>query len=167
MTSAVIALGANLGDAKAALRGAVEALAATPGITVLDASPVFETDPVGGPEQPVYVNAVVLVETTLDPYGLLDRVNEIEADWHRTREVRWGPRTLDIDIIDFEGFVSNEDRLTIPHPRAHQRGFVLVPWLAVDPSAVIHGKAVAELVNEVDVAGVRMLQPRLDLVETP
>lgn len=167
MTSAVIALGANLGDAKAALRGAVEALAATPGISVLDASPVFETDPVGGPEQPVYVNAIVLVDTTLDPYELLTRVNEIEADWHRTREVRWGPRTLDIDIIDIEGFTSEEERLTIPHPRAHQRGFVLVPWLAVDPSAVIYGKAVAEWVHEVDVAGVRMLQPRLDLVELP
>jgi 2-amino-4-hydroxy-6-hydroxymethyldihydropteridine diphosphokinase len=166
MTAAVIALGANLGDAKAALRGAVVALAQTPGITVLDASPVFETEPVGGPDQPVYVNAIVLVDTSLEPYELLAQANAIEADWHRTREVRWGPRTLDIDIIDIDGFVSNEERLTIPHPRAHERGFVLVPWLAVDPAAVIRGKAVAEFVLDVDVAGVRMLEPRIDLVET-
>jgi hypothetical protein len=166
MTAAVIALGANLGDATAALRGAVVALTHTPGITVLDASPVFETEPVGGPDQPVYVNAIVLVDTSLEPYELLARANAIEADWHRTREVRWGPRTLDIDIIDIDGFVSNEERLTIPHPRAHERGFVLVPWLAVDPAAVIRGKAVVEYVREIDVSGVRMLEPRIDLVET-
>jgi 2-amino-4-hydroxy-6-hydroxymethyldihydropteridine diphosphokinase len=165
MTAAVIALGANLGDAKAALRGAVDALAQTPGISVLDASPVFETEPVGGPDQPVYVNAIVLVDTSLEPYELLARVNAIENDWHRTREVRWGPRTLDIDIIDIDGFVSNEERLTVPHPRAHERGFVLVPWLAVDPAAVIRGKTVVEFIREVNVAGVRMLEPRLDLVE--
>ena len=165
MTAAVIALGANLGDAKAALRGAVDALAQTPGISVLDASPVFETEPVGGPDQPVYVNAIVLVDTSLEPYELLARVNAIENDWHRTREVRWGPRTLDIDIIDIDGFVSNEERLTVPHPRAHERGFVLVPWLAVDPAAVIRGKAVVEFIREVNVAGVRMLEPRVDLVE--
>ena len=89
MTAAVIALGANLGDAKAALQGAVDALAATAGITVLACSQVFETDPVGGPEQPVYVNAVVLVDTALEPLALLGRANEIEQEWHRTREVRW------------------------------------------------------------------------------
>ena len=165
MTAAVLALGANLGDAKAALRGAVVALAQTPGIAVLDASPVFETEPVGGPDQSVYVNAIVLVDTSLEPYELLARANAIEAEWHRTREVRWGPRTLDIDIIDIDGFVSNDERLTIPHPRAHERGFVLLPWLTVDPAAVIRGKAVVEYVRDVDVAGVRMLEPRLDLVE--
>lgn len=164
MTRAVIALGANLGDAKAALQGAVDALAATQGIEVIAASPVFETEPVGGPEQPVYVNAVVLIDTSLTPDDLLTRANAIEADWQRTREVRWGPRTLDIDIIDIDGFISDSQRLTIPHPRAHERGFVLVPWLAVDSTAVIHGEPIAELIQRVDVTGVRTLEPRVDLM---
>ena len=164
MTRAVIALGANLGDAKAALQGAVDALAATQGIEVLAASPVFETEPVGGPEQPVYVNAVVLIDTSLAPDDVLTRANAIEADWQRTREVRWGPRTLDIDIIDIDGFISDTERLTIPHPRAHERGFVLVPWLAVDPHAVIHGEPVAGLIQRVDVSGVRLVQPQVNLM---
>jgi len=163
MTSAVIALGANLGDAISALQGAVDALVETPGITVLAASPVFETDPVGGPDQPVYVNAVVLLDTSLEPVELLRRVNEIEEQWHRTREVRWGPRTLDIDIIDIDGFTSDSDHLTVPHPRAHLRGFVLVPWLAVDANATLGGSSVAEVVRSVDVTGVRMIMPQLQL----
>ncbi|MDD2857105.1 MAG: 2-amino-4-hydroxy-6-hydroxymethyldihydropteridine diphosphokinase [Candidatus Nanopelagicales bacterium] len=163
MTAAVIALGANLGDAKAALQGAVDALAATAGITVLACSQVFETDPVGGPEQPVYVNAVVLVDTALEPLALLGRANEIEQEWHRTREVRWGPRTLDVDIIDIDGAVIDTERLTVPHPRAHLRGFVLVPWLAVDPNAMLHGRAVHDLIADVDVSGVRALDPAVSL----
>jgi len=166
MTSAVIALGANLGDASSALQGAVDELTKTPGITVLAASPVFETDPVGGPDQPVYVNAVALLETELEPLALLGRLNEIEAQWQRTREVRWGPRTLDLDIIEIDGFSSDTEQLTVPHPRAHQRGFVLVPWLAVDMNATLGGIAVTELVRSVDVSGVRKLNPELRLAIT-
>ncbi|CAB4891187.1 MAG: 2-amino-4-hydroxy-6-hydroxymethyldihydropteridine diphosphokinase [Actinobacteria bacterium] len=163
MTFAVIALGANLGDATSALQGAVDALVATAGVTVVSASPVFETDPVGGPDQPVYVNAVVLLETELEPLALLRRLNEIEEQWQRTREVRWGPRTLDLDIIDIDGFTSDTEQLTVPHPRAHLRGFVLVPWLAVDADAILGGSAVAEVVRTVDVTGVRKLNPELRL----
>ena len=166
MTSAVIALGANLGDASSALQGAVDELAKTLGITVLAASPVFETDPVGGPDQPVYVNAVALLETELEPLALLGRLNEIEAQWQRTREVRWGPRTLDLDIIEIDGFSSDTEQLTVPHPRAHQRGFVLVPGLAVDMNATLGGIAVTELVRSVDVSGVRKLNPELRLAIT-
>ena len=124
MTRAVIALGANLGDARAALQGAVDALSKTQGIDVLAASPVYETEPVGGPEQPVYVNAVILIDTSLDPDDLLTRANAIEAEWQRTREVH---------------------------------------WLTVDPKAELHGAPVAELIQRVDVSGVRMLQPRVEL----
>lgn len=166
MTAAVLALGANLGDARAALQGAVDALAASDGITVRACSPVFETDPVGGPEQPVYVNAVVLVDTSLAPLELLGRAHAVEQQWHRTREVRWGPRTLDVDIIDVDGVVLDTERLTVPHPRAHLRGFVLVPWLAVDPDARLRGTAVRDLVASVDTAGVRALDPPL-LLEVP
>ena len=139
MTRAVIALGANLGDARAALAGAVEAITATAGVTVLAESSVYSTAPIGGVEQPDYLNAVVVVDTSLSPHELLDRLHEIENAWHRTREVRWGPRTLDLDLIDYAGVTSGDPELTLPHPRAHERAFVLVPWLEADSEAELTG----------------------------
>ena len=156
MPDAVLALGSNLGDSVATLRGAVTALEKTEGIDVVAVSRVVETDPVGGPEQGVYLNAVVLVRTALEPSDLLAVCQRIETDFDRVREVRWGPRTLDIDVIAIDGVVSDDPVLTLPHPRAHERGFVLVPWLDVDPDAVVpdHGR-VADLLETVDVSGVR------------
>ena len=139
MARAVIALGANLGDARAALAGAVQALRGQPGVEVLVESSVYCTAPVGGVEQPDYLNSVVLVESSLSPRELLDQMHEIENAWQRTREVRWGPRTLDLDLIEFEGVVSTDPNLTLPHPRAHERAFVLVPWLEADPAAELTG----------------------------
>ena len=139
MTRAVIALGANLGDARAALSGAVDAIAVLPGVALLAESSVYSTAPIGGVEQPDYLNAVVIVDTTLSPRELLDRLHDIENAWHRTREVRWGPRTLDLDLIDFTGVTSDDLDLTLPHPRAHERAFVLVPWLEADPEAELTG----------------------------
>jgi len=139
VSRAVIALGANLGDARAALSGAVEALRARDGVEILAESSVYVTAPIGGVEQPDYLNAVVVVETDFAPFALLAVLHEIENAWHRTREVRWGPRTLDLDLIDFEGVVSDDPVLTLPHPRAHERAFVLVPWLEVDPGAHLTG----------------------------
>lgn len=133
----VIALGANLGDRFAALQGAVDGLRETPGVQVLAVSSVYETEPVGGPAQPTYANAVVLVEATIPIMALLERAHEIEAAWDRVRAERWGPRTLDIDIIDAGGQVSDDPVLTLPHPRAHERGFVIVPWLELDPEGVL------------------------------
>lgn len=156
MPDAVLALGSNLGDTVATLRGAVEALRDTDGVDVVAVSGVVETDPVGGPEQDVYLNAVVLIRTALEPEALLAVCQRIEADFDRVREVRWGPRTLDVDVITIDGVVSDDPVLTLPHPRAHERGFVLVPWLDVDPEAVVpgHGRA-ADLIETVDVSGVR------------
>jgi 2-amino-4-hydroxy-6-hydroxymethyldihydropteridine diphosphokinase len=139
MTRAVIALGANLGDARAALSGAVEAIAGLPGVSMLAQSSVYSTAPIGGVEQPDYLNAVVIVDTMLSPRELLDRLHGIENAWHRTREVRWGPRTLDLDLIDYTGVTSDDPELTLPHPRAHERAFVLVPWLEADPEAELTG----------------------------
>jgi 2-amino-4-hydroxy-6-hydroxymethyldihydropteridine diphosphokinase len=85
------------------------------------------------------LNSVVLVESSLSPRELLDQMHEIENAWHRTREVRWGPRTLDLDLIEFEGVTSADPNLTLPHPRAHERAFVLVPWLEADPAAELTG----------------------------
>lgn len=154
---AVLALGSNLGDRLRTLQDAVDALAATPGLEVVSVSPVYETAPVGGPGQPDYLNAVVLAETALPAGGLLDRAHEIEAAADRTREVRWGPRTLDIDVIAYGDQVIRDPALTLPHPRAHERAFVLAPWLDVDPGAELpgHGR-VADLLAELAGQDVRL-----------
>jgi len=161
----VVALGANLGDARATLESAVHSVAALPGMRVRAVSPLVETDPVGGPEQPAYLNAVLVGDTTLTPADLLGRLHAIEADHGRTRDIRWGARTLDLDLVQVgrAGTASEvrqaDDALTLPHPRAHERGFVLVPWSQADPAATIRTDAgvrpVADLLAEVDTSGVR------------
>lgn len=167
MTRAVLALGANLGDRAAALQRAVDALARS--TKVVAASAIFETAPVGGPEQPDYYNAVVLVETDLDPFALLGLAQSIEADAGRVRLERWGARTLDIDVLAFDDLVSADPVLTLPHPRAHERAFVLMPWLDVDPGAVLPAYGgIAALLDTVGTAGVRRLdEPVLRLPEVP
>jgi 2-amino-4-hydroxy-6-hydroxymethyldihydropteridine diphosphokinase len=154
--SVVLALGGNLGDSREILAGAVDAIKRIEGVLVERVSPVYETVPVGGPPQPDYLNAVLLARTTLPPRDLLDRLHEVEAEFDRVRQVRWGPRTLDIDIITVEGERSDDPDLTLPHPRAHERAFVLAPWHDVDPDAVLpgHGK-VADLLKSTDQAGIR------------
>jgi 2-amino-4-hydroxy-6-hydroxymethyldihydropteridine diphosphokinase len=145
----VLALGSNLGDKLDILQGAVDAIAGLPEVSVGAVSPVYETAPVGGPAQPDYLNAVLLATTGLSPYGLLERAHEVEAAFDRVREVRWGPRTLDIDIIAFEGVLCGDPELTLPHPRAHERAFVLAPWHDVDPDAVLPGHgAIAGLLKD-------------------
>lgn len=135
----VLALGSNLKDRAGILQGGVDALAAIPEVQVMAVSPVYETVPVGGPPQPDYLNAVLLARTTLPTAALLDRIHEVEAAFDRVRRVRWGPRTLDIDIITAEGERSDDPVLTLPHPRAHERAFVLGPWHDVDPEAALPG----------------------------
>jgi 2-amino-4-hydroxy-6-hydroxymethyldihydropteridine diphosphokinase len=153
---AVLALGSNLGDRLAALQHAVDALGSTRDVTVAAVSPVYETEPVGGPPQPDFLNAVVLVDTYLSPPELLERAQAIEGMLHRTREVRWGPRTLDVDIVSYQGATSDDPRLTLPHPRAHERVFVLAPWLDLDGGAEVPGVGrVRELLAALDQAGAR------------
>jgi len=152
----VLALGSNLGDKRDILQGGVDAIAGLPEVRLIAVSPVYETVPVGGPPQPDYLNAVVLAGTTLPPRELLGRLHEIEAAFDRVRVVRWGPRTLDIDIITVIGERSDDPELTLPHPRAHERAFVLVPWLDIDPQAELPGHGlVADLVAGLDTAGIR------------
>ena len=140
---AVLALGSNLGDRGQLLRGAVAALRATPGLEVTAVSPVVESIAVkvsgADPAAPRYLNAVVIVETVLTPHGLLGAVQRIEIEHGRKRLERWGDRTLDIDIVDFDGLVSPDPALTLPHPRAQERAFVLAPWLAADADAFLPG----------------------------
>src|SRR5690606_11533079 len=128
----VLALGSNIGDSQDVLRSAVGALASVPGVEVHEVSPLARTVAVGGPAgQPDFLNAVVLARTTLAPRELLHTVQGIEERHGRVRAERWGPRTLDIDIIQFGSVLEVTDDLELPHPRAHERAFVLQPWAAV------------------------------------
>jgi dihydroneopterin aldolase/2-amino-4-hydroxy-6-hydroxymethyldihydropteridine diphosphokinase len=148
----VLSLGSNLGDRLGHLQAAVDVLRAF-GLRAL--SPVYETVPVGGPEQEPYLNAVVLVEGAA-ARRLLELGQALEASRRRERTVRWGPRTLDVDVIAAGSTVLDDPDLLVPHPRAHERAFVLVPWLAIDPTAALPGHgAVADLVAALDTSGVR------------
>ncbi|AIJ15096.1 2-amino-4-hydroxy-6-hydroxymethyldihydropteridine diphosphokinase [Streptomyces violaceoruber] len=160
---AVVALGANLGNRLETLQGAIDALEDTPGVRVKGVSPVYETEPWGvAPDsQPSYFNAVVILKTTLPPSSLLERAHAVEEAFHRVRDERWGPRTLDVDIVAYAEVVSDDPHLTLPHPRAHERAFVLAPWLDVDPEAALPGRGrVADLLAAVTRDGVA---PRADL----
>jgi 2-amino-4-hydroxy-6-hydroxymethyldihydropteridine diphosphokinase len=142
MTRAVLSLGANLGDRAAALRAALAALADD---GLVARSTLYETPPWGPVEQPSYLNAVAIVRGPRDARGWLDRAAELERAAGRTRDVRWGPRSLDVDVVtvtadDGTPVVSDDPVLTLPHPRAHERAFVLVPWLALDPGATVPGR---------------------------
>ncbi|MGV8845025.1 2-amino-4-hydroxy-6-hydroxymethyldihydropteridine diphosphokinase [Tessaracoccus sp.] len=155
ISKVVFSLGSNQGDSPAILAEAVEFLAETPDVIIVDVSPVYQTRPVGGPHQEDFLNLVVVAESTLEPLTLLDRALAIEDNFGRTRDVVNGPRTLDIDLI-MVGKRIGEDALELPHPRAHERAFVLVPWLDIDGSGVLEGRgAIADLVLAVDTTGVR------------
>ncbi|GGT61492.1 2-amino-4-hydroxy-6-hydroxymethyldihydropteridine diphosphokinase [Streptomyces althioticus] len=160
---AVVSLGANLGNRLETLQGAVDALEDTPGIRVKAVSPVYETEPWGVEpgSQPSYFNAVVVLRTTLPPSSLLERAQAVEEAFHRVRDERWGPRTLDVDIVAYADLRSDDPQLTLPHPRAHERAFVLAPWLDAEPAAELPGHGpVAELLDAVTRDGVT---PRADL----
>lgn len=148
MTRVALGLGANLGDRVAALQGAVDLLA--PLLAGAVVSSVYETAPVGGPaDQPDYANAVLVGDTDLGPHALLAAAHDAEQAWDRIREVRWGPRTLDVDVLAYGDLELHDADLEIPHPRAHERGFVLVPWAQADPSAEVVGRgAVSALAAE-------------------
>ncbi|SNS72578.1 2-amino-4-hydroxy-6-hydroxymethyldihydropteridinediphosphokinase [Geodermatophilus saharensis] len=162
MSRAVLSLGANLGDRAGALRGAIEALRAD---GLVARSRLYETPPWGPVEQPPYLNAVVVVRGDRDAAGWLARAHELEQAAGRTREVRWGARTLDVDVVTVTGddgtpVLTDDPVLTLPHPRAHERAFVLVPWLSLDPAAVLPGRGpVADLVAALPPADVAAVVP--------
>ena len=154
ISKVVLSLGSNMGDSAAILQEAVDFLAETPDLMLVDVSPVYQTKPVGGIEQDDFLNLIVVAESTLEPLTILDRAQAIEDNFGRVRDVRFGPRTLDIDVI-MVGKRISEDNIELPHPRAHERAFVLVPWLDIDPKGEIAGHGpIAELIDDVDVSGV-------------
>ena len=140
---AVLALGSNLGDRETTIRTAISEIAAIPGVVLVRSSGLVET-PALKPDgvdvdAPAYLNAVITVRTTLEPQALLAALNGIENAHGRVREVRWGDRTLDVDIVSMGALVIDTERLTVPHPRAAERAFVMVPWLEVEPDATLPG----------------------------
>ena len=147
---AVLALGSNLGDGRAHLDAAVEALGALD-LHLIGVSDYLSTDPVLAPgqePQPRYTNAVATVTTAMSPLALLAELQRIEVRGGRVRERRWGPRTIDLDIIDVEGVASVNPRLTLPHPRAGERLFVLEPWAQIEPEATLGGVPIARLIEK-------------------
>jgi 2-amino-4-hydroxy-6-hydroxymethyldihydropteridine diphosphokinase len=142
--SAVIAFGANLGDRAGTIRAAATEIDALPETSLIILSSLVESaavKPEGvDPDAPEYLNAVALIETRLNAHALLAALNTIELAHGRTRQVRWGDRTLDLDIITYDLLEINGEILTLPHPRAHERAFVLAPWLEVDPGAALPGR---------------------------
>jgi len=163
-TRSVIALGANLGDREATIRQAVLALAAHPGVRIVAGSPLVETPALrlDGVDEaaPRYLNAVLEIDTTLSAYGLLAELHRIEDAHGRVRAERWGDRTLDLDIITYGEERIADDALVVPHPRAHERAFVLAPWAAMDEAARIPGRGgVVELLDRVLTGGDERVVP--------
>lgn len=137
---AVIALGANIGDPEEQMAIAIALLRES--LDVISLSKIISTAPVGGPAQPDYLNAVCIAESDLPASDLLALLHGIEKSLGRVRDERWGPRTIDLDLIQYGTILSSADELTLPHPRAHERRFVLEPWCEIEPDAVLltHGR---------------------------
>ncbi len=154
ISKVVFSLGSNMGEPDEILSEAIQHLGDTPDLMLVDISPVYQTKPVGDVEQDDFLNLVVIAESTLEPLTILDRVHAIEEHFVRERLIPGGPRTLDIDLI-LVGRHSSQPGLDLPHPRTHERAFVLVPWLDVEPNAELpeYGP-IAELVEDVDLTGV-------------
>jgi 2-amino-4-hydroxy-6-hydroxymethyldihydropteridine diphosphokinase len=152
VTRCVIALGSNLGDRQSTIADALKAIAEREDIELVDVSSFIETVAIttDGPDEaaPTYLNAVAIIETSHDPHALLGVLNEIEQQFGRVRGERWADRTLDLDIVTYGDAVIDTDDLTVPHPRAAERTFVLQPWLELDPEAVLPGRGrVADLMD--------------------
>jgi 2-amino-4-hydroxy-6-hydroxymethyldihydropteridine diphosphokinase len=144
---AVISLGANIGNPEEQMQLAIAMLREATDVIAL--SSIYTTEPVGGPEQPNYLNAICIAESDLPAADLLALLHGIEKTLGRERVERWGPRTIDLDLIQYGTILSSAEELELPHPRAHERKFVLEPWLEVEPDAILltHGK-VSELLEQ-------------------
>jgi 2-amino-4-hydroxy-6-hydroxymethyldihydropteridine diphosphokinase len=158
-----LGLGSNLGDRLEYLQAAVDTLTETPDIVPVAVSPVYETEPVGGPEgQPAFLNAVLLLDTMLAARTLVERALAVEDAYGRSRHERWGPRTLDVDVLAVGAGTINEPDLVVPHPLIAERGFVLHPWADVDPDFEVPGLGrVGELASSLSTEGVRKIDDYL------
>lgn len=157
MPRAYLGLGSNLGDKRATIAAAIARLEAEPGITLIRRSGDYRTLPWGETDQDWFVNACVSLETSLSPQALLRACLTTEGVFGRVRTRRWGPRTLDIDLLQVEGEVSDTANLTLPHPYLLERAFVLVPLSEIAPDLVIGGRSIAAALAALDRSGIRRL----------
>lgn len=150
---AVLSTGSNMGDARAHLQSVVDEFADE----LVAQSSIYATAPWGVTDQPDFLNQALLIDVAASPKELLARCQDLEGRADRVRERRWGPRTLDVDIVWIEGYESDDPELTVPHPRAHLRRFVLEPWAEIDPGARLGGASISNLLDELEDQGVRKL----------
>ncbi|WP_342318417.1 2-amino-4-hydroxy-6-hydroxymethyldihydropteridine diphosphokinase [Corynebacterium mayonis] len=150
---AVLSVGSNMDDSRAHLARVVDNFRSE----LIAHSSLYATAPWGGVRQPDFLNQTLIVEVDATPKELLARCQRLEKEANRVREVRWGPRTLDVDIITIDGMQSQDPQLTLPHPRAHERAFVLIPWLEIEPEATLGGKPVAQIADKLGHQGVKKL----------
>jgi 2-amino-4-hydroxy-6-hydroxymethyldihydropteridine diphosphokinase len=158
MTSAVLGLGGNIGDPRSRMAAAIGALAAKPAIEVRAVSALYETPPWGKTDQPSFLNAAILIETELAAHALLQTILQAEQQLGRQRGERWGPRTVDIDILLFGAEAIDEPGLHIPHPRLHERAFALAPLADVMPQARFGGRSATEWLARLDVTGIKRIE---------
>lgn len=161
MPRAFVAFGGNVGDARSTIANAITAFCDGDQVVLLVRSSDYRTPPWGVTDQGDFINACIAVETRLTPRGLLDRAHEVERAFgrDRQRETRWGPRSIDIDIIDYDGMALDDPMLTLPHPRALERAFVLVPLAEIAPDATIGGRSLREALGRLDRDAIKNLPP--------
>jgi 2-amino-4-hydroxy-6-hydroxymethyldihydropteridine diphosphokinase len=162
MADALIALGGNVGDVRATFDQAITKLCGDEAVRLTARSSDYRTPPWGVTDQPPFVNAVIAVVTPLTPHGLLARVQECERALGRARAIerRWGPRTIDIDLLAYDDLVLIDRDLVLPHPHMLERAFVLVPLAEIAPNRLIAGVKVSDALKRVDVSGIEKLPPR-------
>lgn len=147
---AYLGIGGNIGDRKANIEGAIEILRSSDSIEVTKVSSLYETEPVGYEDQDWFMNVVVEIKTTLSPYELLKYCQNIENELKRVRLIRWGPRTIDVDVLLYEGYESDAEDLTVPHPRMTERAFVMVPLYEINDDLQIAGTHISELMESLE-----------------
>jgi 2-amino-4-hydroxy-6-hydroxymethyldihydropteridine diphosphokinase len=159
MPRAFLAFGGNVGDARATIRDAIAEFCDGTHVTLLARSSEYRTPPWGVTDQAPFVNACIAVDTRLTPRGLLDRAHEVERAFGRDRhrETRWGPRTVDIDILTYDDLTLDEPNLTLPHARLFERAFVLVPLSEIAPDAIVSGRSLSEALERLDRSGILRL----------
>lgn len=157
-----LGLGGNIGDVPLAMANALQRLDSDPEIFVTDVSPIYKTPPWGVEDQPWFHNCCAGVETNLSPEQLLEACQEAERAGKRERIIRWGPRTIDVDILVYEGVEQNEQRLTLPHPRMLERAFVVIPLADIAPSLLLKGKPCRDWVKALDSADLALTAKEAD-----
>ncbi|MDO5793360.1 MAG: 2-amino-4-hydroxy-6-hydroxymethyldihydropteridine diphosphokinase [Turicibacter sp.] len=160
MNKAYLGLGSNLGDKKHYLYDAIQWLNRHEQITIVQLSSLYETAPWGYTDQDVFMNLVVEVETSLNPIELLDVCQSIENELGRVREIKWGPRVIDVDILLYNDEVIESDRLTVPHPYMTERDFVMIPLAEINPQLIIKGKTVQEWAQQFDAQALKVISDR-------